>query len=227
MGVQGLWALVESAGKPTPLESLENKVLAVDVSIWLNQAVRGMRDNAGAALPNAHVLGLFHRVCKLLFYRIRPVFVFDGPPPALKRTTLAARRRRRGQHGRRGAAARAKIVENFVKKKVVAERLKRQTLAVEKVRYDVRGLVDVTLFQVLEGGQEELAQLLGQRNKAKEKDLFDLPPLPDDQNLDDSDSDREDILAAINVDHSTDLHQVGQTFLCLFDKAEVLVNCGL
>ncbi len=29
MGVTGLWSLIEPAGKPVPLESLENKVLAV------------------------------------------------------------------------------------------------------------------------------------------------------------------------------------------------------
>ena len=49
-----------------------------DVSIWLNQAVKGFRDKSGNAVPNAHILGLFHRICKLLFYRIRPIFVFDG-----------------------------------------------------------------------------------------------------------------------------------------------------
>ena len=37
MGIHGLWSIIEPAGKPVPLESLENKILAVDVSIWLNQ----------------------------------------------------------------------------------------------------------------------------------------------------------------------------------------------
>ena len=27
------------------------------------------------------------RICRLLYLKIRPVFVFDGPPPALKRRT--------------------------------------------------------------------------------------------------------------------------------------------
>lgn len=55
-----------------------------DVSIWLNQAVKGARDRHGNEIPNAHLLVLFNRICKLLFYQIRPVFVFDGPAPTIK-----------------------------------------------------------------------------------------------------------------------------------------------
>jgi hypothetical protein len=29
MGVTGLWKLIESSGKPVPLETLENKILAI------------------------------------------------------------------------------------------------------------------------------------------------------------------------------------------------------
>lgn len=59
-----------------------------DVSIWLNQAVKGVRDREGNSVQNAHLLTLFHRICKLLFFRIRPVFVFDGEAPLLKKQTL-------------------------------------------------------------------------------------------------------------------------------------------
>nr|CAD7443286.1 unnamed protein product [Timema bartmani] len=99
MGVHGLWKLVEPSGKTVPLDTLENKVLAVGilykttltsvyVSIWLHQVVKGFQDSRGQALPNSHLLGLFHRVCKLLYYRIQPVFVFDGSVPQLKKQTL-------------------------------------------------------------------------------------------------------------------------------------------
>ena len=47
-----------------------------------------MRDKDGRALINAHVLGFLRRICKLLFYGIKPVFVFDGGAPALKRITI-------------------------------------------------------------------------------------------------------------------------------------------
>ena len=47
-----------------------------------------MRDKHGNPVPNAHLVGLFNRVCKLLYYGIKPVFVFDGGVPHLKKKTL-------------------------------------------------------------------------------------------------------------------------------------------
>lgn len=56
----------------------------------MNQAIKGMKEQ-----PNAHLYVLFLRVCKLLTYKIKPVFVFDGSAPILKRQTIAARLKRR------------------------------------------------------------------------------------------------------------------------------------
>lgn len=60
----------------------------LDISIWLNQALKGVQDRHGNSIENAHLLTLFHRLCKLLFFRIRPIFVFDGDAPLLKKQTL-------------------------------------------------------------------------------------------------------------------------------------------
>lgn len=57
--------------------------------------MKAMRDEKGEMVRNAHVLGFFRRICKLLFLRTKPVFVFDGATPALKRRTVIARRRQR------------------------------------------------------------------------------------------------------------------------------------
>lgn len=43
MGVTGLWKLIEGSSKVIPLETLENKVLAIDISIWLHQIVKGLQ----------------------------------------------------------------------------------------------------------------------------------------------------------------------------------------
>lgn len=39
---------------------------------------QAMRDNEGNMVQNAHLLGMFTRICRLLYHHIRPVFVFDG-----------------------------------------------------------------------------------------------------------------------------------------------------
>lgn len=67
---------------------MEGKALAIDSSIWIYQFQATMRDREGKVLVNAHVLGFLRRICKLLFYGIKPVFVFDGGAPALKRNTI-------------------------------------------------------------------------------------------------------------------------------------------
>lgn len=110
MGVLGLWQLLECTGRSVSLESLQGKVLAVgriwhgykspcnaiqllcdiyaDISLWLHQFVHGMVGSDGTPVLNGHLIGLFNRVCKLLFFRIKPVFVFDGGVPALKQQTM-------------------------------------------------------------------------------------------------------------------------------------------
>lgn len=112
MGVTGLWKLIEQSGKPVPLDTLEGKILAIgmffskflhsiakylnraffvsDISIWLHQVTKGFQDGKGGSIPNAHLLGLFNRLCKLLYYRIKPVFIFDGDTPQLKRLTIVS-----------------------------------------------------------------------------------------------------------------------------------------
>lgn len=62
--------------------------MAIDSSIWIYQFQATMRDKEGRGLVNAHVVGFLRRICKLLFYGIKPVFVFDGGAPALKMATI-------------------------------------------------------------------------------------------------------------------------------------------
>ncbi|XP_041639058.1 DNA repair protein complementing XP-G cells [Cheilinus undulatus] len=119
MGVHGLWRLLESTGKPINPETLEGKILAVDISIWLNQAVKGVRDRDGNSVQNAHLLTLFHRICKLLFFRIKPVFVFDGDAPLLKKQTLALRRQRKEELNQESKQTNEKLLKTFLKRQAI------------------------------------------------------------------------------------------------------------
>nr|XP_019535864.2 DNA repair protein complementing XP-G cells homolog [Aedes albopictus] len=123
MGVTGLWKLVEQSGKPVPLETLENKVLAVDISIWLHQVIKGFQDSKGSSLPNAHILGLFHRLCKLMYYRIKPVFVFDGGVPVLKKQTIAKRNQSKSKYHNEADRLQQLLLETLAKEKVVQQAL--------------------------------------------------------------------------------------------------------
>ena len=96
MGVKGLWSLVEPVAQPVRLETLTNKRLAVDASIWLHQFLKAMRDKEGNPLRGAHIVGFFRRICKLMFYGVKPVFVFDGGTPTMKRLAITQRRKRKG-----------------------------------------------------------------------------------------------------------------------------------
>lgn len=118
MGVKGLWQLLESEGIlencGVELSSLKGKVLTVDVSIWLYQFVKSIPSGKDSALSPLVIGGLFQRVCKLLHFGIKPIFVFDGAAPALKKETIAARQELR----RKGDTDYSKLAKKILKNKL-------------------------------------------------------------------------------------------------------------
>ncbi|XP_028929135.1 DNA repair protein complementing XP-G cells [Ornithorhynchus anatinus] len=165
MGVQGLWKLLECSGREVNPETLEGKILAVDISIWLNQALKGVRDRHGNAIENAHLLTLFHRLCKLLFFRIRPIFVFDGETPILKKQTLAKRRQRKDLAASDSKKTTEKLLKTF---------LKRQALQT-----------------TLRGKRDEALPSITQVHRAKVDDIFILPSLQEEKNSSDEEDEKE------------------------------------
>ncbi|XP_050552494.1 DNA excision repair protein ERCC-5 homolog [Spodoptera frugiperda] len=196
MGVTGLWRLIEPAGKPVPVETLENKVLAVDISIWLHQMVKGYQDAKGAPLPNAHLMGLFQRLCKLLYFRIKPVFVFDGAFPELKKETIAKRQ------------------DSKAKYNSESERIKRELALLLSKKTAVSSLL----------GKEITPPKSGQPPIDKD-DIFKLPALPQKEDESESESEDEQNSSGSSIDvHSLDLQSETFKNLGVKEKYDVLIE---
>ncbi|SPP86244.1 DNA repair protein complementing XP-G cells homolog [Drosophila guanche] len=187
MGVTGLWKLIEPCGKPVPVDTLEGKILAVDISIWLHQVVKGFQDSKGSALNNAHLLGLFHRLCKLLYYRVRPIFIFDGCTPQLKRDTIARRQQQRNKLSNEADRLQALLLQSLAREKVVQQALGKNAELLLK---------------------SPVKRPPASKSKNEEDDLFKLPELPSSaagqDNQDESDQDLDYTSASATSDSSFD-----------------------
>ncbi|KAM7206625.1 DNA repair protein rad13 [Rhypophila sp. PSN 637] len=182
MGVNGLWTVVQPTARPTNLATLNRKRLAVDASIWIYQFLKAVRDKEGNALRNSHVVGFFRRICKLLWFGINPVFVFDGGAPALKRATLQGRRQRR--EGRREDAVRTAGKLLAVQMHRLAEegeeKRKRQVYASETVgaREEEEQEVIPDAQHIVYADELGMSQKERQKNRSfKRTDAYHLPDL--------------------------------------------------
>ncbi|XBW38802.1 hypothetical protein QEN19_004389 [Hanseniaspora menglaensis] len=138
MGVHKLWTILEPSSKPVKLDSLNDQVLAVDASIWLYQFITALKhqktkQSSGEfsleennTFINAHLLGFFRRICKLLHYGIKPIFIFDGEVCELKKNTIKERQQKKeGNRESSKAVARRllaiQLLKNNLKKKNIKE----------------------------------------------------------------------------------------------------------
>lgn len=123
MGVHSFWDVVGPTARPVRLESLQDRKMAVDASIWIYQFLKAVRDQEGNALKHSHVVGFFRRICKLLYFGIKPVFVFDGGVPALKQDTIRQRKeRRQGKRDDATVTARKLLAIQLQKQQEASER---------------------------------------------------------------------------------------------------------
>ncbi|KAK4157809.1 hypothetical protein C8A00DRAFT_29195 [Chaetomidium leptoderma] len=181
MGVQGLWTVAQPCARPTNLSTLNRKRLAIDASIWIYQFLKAVRDKEGNALRNSHVVGFFRRICKLLWYGVKPVFVFDGGAPALKRATLQGRRRRR--EGRREDAARTAGKLLAVQMQRIAEeeeekRKRRAEAALNAADVEEEQEQLPSMDQIVYADELGMSQQERQRNRRFHKqDAYHLPEL--------------------------------------------------
>lgn len=96
----------------TSLAALRGRSIAIDGNLELYQFLSIMRMRDGRPLMDgegrvtSHLNGLIFRTTRLMAdHGIRPVFVFDGPPPELKRAEIEKRREARAKAQREYEAA--------------------------------------------------------------------------------------------------------------------------
>ncbi|CAB3230545.1 unnamed protein product [Arctia plantaginis] len=205
MGVTGLWRLIEPAGKPVPVETLENKVLAVDISIWLHQMVKGYQDAKGAPLPNAHLMGLFQRLCKLLYFRIKPVFVFDGAFPELKKETIARRQ------------------DNKAKYNSESERIKRELALLLSKKTAIKSLLGKDISPSKQN--QNVSPSNQQISSSNSDDLFKLPALPQREKESESESEDEKDSSNSSIDlHTVNIESESFKSLPVKEKYDILMD---
>ena len=90
-------------------------------------------------------LGSLRRILKLLYARVRPVFVFDGGAPVLKRKTLLARskRRQRAEFGLEETAR--QLLQNQLQQQAALAVVKSREPSFNAPREDVRSDHGVTV----------------------------------------------------------------------------------
>lgn len=108
MGVHGLWRLLDSFGTVVQPDDLKGKRVAIDASIWIAQF--RARIAPGEDVEHMIVEGFLARILKLLFYGIKPVFVFDGQASSSKGAEHQRRMRQRAINEQAQLKRRAKQI---------------------------------------------------------------------------------------------------------------------
>src|SRR5205823_14488524 len=133
---------------PTTLEALRGRTIAVDGNLELYQFLSIMRTRDGTPLKDSqgritsHLNGLVFRTTRLIGeYDIRPLFVFDGPPPDLKREEIRKRReaREKSERDYRAAVAAGDVATAW-SKAVMTSRLTRSMVEEAKTLLGLLGI---------------------------------------------------------------------------------------
>ncbi|XP_044516299.1 flap endonuclease GEN homolog 1 [Gracilinanus agilis] len=89
MGVNDLWQILEPVKQHAPLQSLQGKTLAVDLSFWVCEALT-VKKMAGTVV-RPHLRNLFFRISSLTPMGVKLLFVMEGDAPGLKADVMSKR----------------------------------------------------------------------------------------------------------------------------------------
>lgn len=149
---------------PTSLDALGGRSIAVDGNLELYQFLSIMRTRDGRPLQDSkgrvtsHLNGLVFRTTRLIAdFDIRPIFVFDGPPPELKRAEIRKRREAREKSQREyEAAVAAGDTATAWSKAVMTSRLTRPMVEEAKT---LLALLGIPTVQAPSEGEAQAAHL--------------------------------------------------------------------
>ena len=146
------------------LDAFRGKTIAVDGNLELYQFLSVMRLRDGSPLRDAsgrttsHLNGLIFRTTRLIAdYDIRPIFVFDGVPPALKAREIERRRAARAKAEKEyDLAIRGGDYGTAWSKAVMTSRLTREMVAEAKT---LLGYLGIPCVQAPSEGEAQAAAL--------------------------------------------------------------------
>jgi len=139
------------AAETLTLDALRGRVLAVDGNGELYQFLALIRLRDGTPLRDStgrttsHLAGLFYRTTRLIAdYGLKPVFVFDGPPPPRKTAELEKRRAIRQRYeAERNEALRAGDLATAYSKSTMTSRLTREMVGEARTLLRLLGIPSV------------------------------------------------------------------------------------
>ncbi|CRG95414.1 DNA repair protein RAD2, putative [Plasmodium gallinaceum] len=169
MGVKGLWSIVSPAGIRVNPEIFTGKRIAIDVSIWLYELtyannLKVLKNNSfdnlsifndlwidfsqnmnneikTDNLKKAHLYFFFLRICKLLYYNIRPIFIFDGNPPELKKKTIFQRNLKKRNYEEKFRKTAEKLIYNYYQRTLLKSLKNKKNISNKKKDNEKRVLL--------------------------------------------------------------------------------------
>jgi len=149
------------------LDSLAGRKIAIDANNALYQFLSIIRQKDGTPLMDAkgritsHLSGLFYRTARLLEIGVKPIYIFDGKPPAMKKTTLGERHVVREEAQERWKAAKAAgDLEGARKYAQASSRLTPEMVAESKKLLEYMGVPHV---QAPSEGEAQAAQMANKK----------------------------------------------------------------